>query len=366
MVSKKHVIRLMSLAMAWMIMAGCPCTVSARAASGGVSQGVSAWLPYWDVDSATAEVMQLGGRLSRISLFAAYYQPDESLFVPQEISRANQDIQLGLDNRPPLFLTVVNDLLRKDQPASLKDRALLWSRLGDEAARLSHAEEILALAKDLGTEGIELDFENLGKDAALWENYAAFISLMQTKSQAAGLQLQVVLEPSALGQAAFPEGPQYVVMFYNLFGRHSGPGPKASLAFVSKLAQQAVQSLPGKPLAAFANGGYAWSGDGAVQEVTELAALALLKQHGVSSQRDQDSQAMTFSYEDQGQTRVVWYADGQTISAWAKEASRMGITGTYLWKLGSNEPASLKTITGLHGQAWPKACQHLAQRNLVH
>lgn len=323
--------------------------MTARAGSDVDKPKVSAWVTYWDADSAFDEVLRLGNRLSRISLFAAYYRADDSLFVPEEISQLSQEIMLGMDKSPPMYLTVVNDLLQADKAASLKDRPLLWRKFGDADSRAAHAKEIIAAASDLGAVGIELDFENLGNDTLLWEAYAAFISLMQSLSLEAGLQLQVVLEPSALGQTSFPEGPQYVVMFYNLFGNHSGPGPKADLSFVINLADKTIKSLPGKPMAAFATGGYAWVGQGVVQELSEKAAMQLIKKHGVKARRDPGSQALTFEYTNKEQSYQVWFADGHTISCWASEVAKQGIMDIYIWKLGSNAPVSLEMITKTGG-----------------
>lgn len=302
----------------------------------------TAWAAYWDTERVLAEAEAAAGGLQAISLFAAYYDEAGQLFVPEEVQELREALKEG-PGEYSILLTVVNDVLLPEGGASLKDRQLMQDRFKDAQAREAHAEEILDLARSLSVHGIELDFENLGKDAGLWQDYAAFIQLMQEQSAAAGMALSVVLEPSAIGKTRFPEGPQYVVMFYNLHGTHSGPGPKADLAFIQRLARDMQAHLPGNPAAAFAGGGFDW-GAGSVTTVSEKEAERLQTAHQVAPHPDWGSGALRFSYQEEGQDHEVWYADGTTLKKWAAAAREEGINRLYLWLLGGNKPASLKML----------------------
>jgi spore germination protein len=282
------------------------------------------------------------GGLQAISLFAAYYDEVGQLFVPGEVQELMEALEEGPGGHS-ILLTVVNDVLLLEGGASLKDRQLMQERFRDAPAREAHAEEILDLALAMSVHGIELDFENLGKDTGLWQDYAAFIQLMQEKSTGAGLALSVVLEPSALGRTRFPEGPQYVVMFYNLHGNHSGPGPKADLDFIKKLARDMQAHLPGTPAAAFAGGGFDW-GAGRVSAVTELEAENLQTAHKAELHPDWGSGTLRFEYQKKGHRHEVWYADGTTLQKWAAAARGEGVNRFYLWLLGGNKPASLQML----------------------
>lgn len=304
----------------------------------------TAWAAYWATEGAGEEAESLKGSLAGLSLFAAYFNDEEQLFVPEELVWLKEDLEALGGQEVPFLLTIVNDVLKEDGKPLLKDRALLWRKLGDEEKRALHAREIIALALELGVQGIELDYENLGKDAALWQHYVAFISLMQAEATQAGLSLYVVLEPYAVSLTTFPAGPSYVVMLYNLYGNHSGPGPKADRAFIQRLAMQMLKNLPGKPAAALATGGFVWRSKGQVQSVTQKEAEALARDLGSAAVRDEASAALHFSGLEDGAGIEVWYADGKTLNAWAEVAEEAGIQRFYLWLLGGNEQSALKKI----------------------
>lgn len=303
-----------------------------------------AWAAYWATEGVADEAQKLGDSLQGLSLFAAYYDSKEQLFIPEELTWLQEDLGQAFGRDVPLLLTIVNDRLVKGGKPTLKDRDLLWRKLGTQDARVRHAKEIIALAQQLEVKGIELDYENLGKDTALWQYYAVFIDHMQAEAMRAGLSLSVVLEPSVLDVVSFPEGPSYVVMLYNLYGNHSGPGPKADLAFIKRLAAQMKEKLPGCPAVALAADGFIWHGNGEVESLTEKEAVALARDMGVKVERDNTSGALHFEGILDGTDIHVWYADGETLSAWAKAAESEGIDSFYLWLLGGKEERSLDRL----------------------
>ncbi len=306
----------------------------------------SAWLPYWQMETGMAEAQRLGQRLDTLSLFAAYFDADGQLFIPEETRKGFEILrETDAENQPRLMLTLVNDSLTAEGASILKDRDLLYKLLETPESRQTHAQQILDIARSVQADGIELDYENLGSDRELWANYAALIELMQELITGEGLELSVVLEPSALDKTAFPEGPQYVVMLYNLYGNHSGPGPKADMDFISRRAALALKNLPGEVAAAFSAGGFSWQ-DGQTLPLTQKEAESLRQRMDVKARRDESSAAMTFSGELDGVHHEVWYADDQTLSAWAFAARETGIRHFYLWSLGVNEQATLDMMSG--------------------
>ena len=143
--------------------------------------------------------------------------------------------------------------------------------------------------------------------------------------------------------AGLCKGPEYVVMFYNLYGTHSGPGPKADFAFIEKTIKK-MEALPGTKSAAFATGGCLWEdyvplGDkkGKVRNVDEAEAVQLAEKHHATPVRDEKSHALHFAYQAEGHEYVVWYADSETLNAWIGAAARGGLDRVSLWRLGGNE-----------------------------
>ncbi len=306
-------------------------------------QGIATWVTYWDPPAALEEALPLAGRMERLVYFAAYFDAEDTPFVPAELYDFYDRTQaLFPDAMPRRSLSVVNDLLLADGGSSLKDTKLLW-RLFDSAQSMrSHAEDLISLARFDGFDGIEIDYEALGKDMALWERFTVFLQEMYGQAQAAGLHLRVMLEPGApIASLDFPAGPDYVMMCYNLYGSHGGPGPKANDAFLNQMVDK-MSTLPGVKRFALATGGFDWS-RGSTKALTQQTAEDMAATYGAMPQRDGDSGAMHFDYQDaQGADHTVWYADGETLARWRGIIDGFGAGyGVDIWRLGGNDQVSL-------------------------
>ncbi|MEA5060721.1 MAG: glycosyl hydrolase family 18 protein [Candidatus Pelethousia sp.] len=299
---------------------------------------VSAWAAYWDVDNVVTELKGYT-RLEALCYFEAYFDPKGKVILPREIPALYKKVKKEFPNAGwTSYLTFVND--RYDGPGefSLKDTELLWTLLGSEASMTAHVEDIVALVKDKGFDGIEIDYEAIRKDMPLWEKFLAFCEALYARASQEGLVLRVLLEPSTpFDSLTFPAGPTYVMMCYNLYGGHSGAGPKADAAFISELVQK-MQALPGRKDFAIATGGFDWCGD-SVQQLTETGAKSLAATFTVSEEwRDEASRCVAFRYADEkGNSHEVWYADQVTLDFWASLIRTEDGDGISIWRLGGNQ-----------------------------
>lgn len=326
--------------------AQCPPTpaASATAAAQSSDSGFYPWIVYWDFDTAISESRSLSSAMGNISVFAAYFRDDDSIIFPQSSQDTLKAVRDAYGTTVQTYLTFVNDIKYENGGSSLKDVDLLRRLLSNQTRMTAHIDEIIALAKEKGADGIEIDYENIKGDDALWQLYAQFLCALNDRAVSEGLRLRVVLETSALGKATFPAGPQYTVMVYNLYGNHSSePGPKADEAFITETAAKSVCLGPDVCFA-FATGGFDWSSSGNVDQLCETAAAELAQTMQTVPSRDQSSGALTFTYQND-QTHTVWYADGQTICIWLDAAKNAGIRNFALWRLGGNSEASLKQIS---------------------
>ncbi len=150
------------------------------------------------------------------------------------------------------------------------------------------------------------------------------------------LENKVVLEPIRhFLRCPLPKARNMWVMFYNLFGIHSGPGPKANKEFIEKLLVK-MDGLPGEKAAAFSTGGCLWGSDGKKQWITEQEAMKLATTHKVVPQRDPASQSLFFEYESSGVRNQVWFADIDGLIYWSSLAKAKGIDRINIWRLGGN------------------------------
>lgn len=297
------------------------------------TEKISAWVAYWNSQDAMAEIADFDGRLESLEYFGAYFDAQNRLFIPDEIITLREQFKQAYGNTVswPSYLTFVNDKLLPEG-SSLKDTALLYSLLGTPDAQKAHVQDILSLAESGGYDGIEIDYEAIRKDRVLWQHFIDFITLLSTEASQHGLLLRVVLEPGIPYETlSFPQGPEYVIMCYNLHGPGSEPGPKADDAFLLDLVKKTA-NLPGRRVFALATGGFEWTGE-MVTAVSQKDAHALARQENVRQQRDAGSQALLFSYSRDEVVHQVWYADSITLEHWANLIRSAGDFGISIWRL---------------------------------
>ncbi|MBQ7487175.1 MAG: hypothetical protein IJT77_06760 [Clostridia bacterium] len=296
-----------------------------------------AWLTYWDVDGAIDEVNSHAGKWDELICFEAYFDEDGDLVVPDEDAEILEALAAS---GAAVYLSLVNDVQQWDGTVVQKSREFLTRNLSTEEAQSRHVDKVLELVDTYHLSGLEIDYENMKKDTQLWSWFVSFISRLSGILSRDGVRLRVVMESGAPKYAEFPEGPEYICMCYNLYGYHSGPGPKADREFLEEIGQNWA-SIPGEPRMAFATGGFLWDESGTVTKaLTETDAAELVSYMGVKPERDEASMALTvrINGKDGG---TLWYADGTTLAYWRDVLADMGYHHFDLFRLSGNDPDSL-------------------------
>ena len=107
------------------------CAGAAPIASGDHSEvRLSAWTAYWDDQAGQQEYKQLHRKLASVSCFAASYDSNDQLVVPDE---TRQQVKL-MSGKNKTYLTVVNDSQDKKGRTVEKDKELLKRLLADDDA----------------------------------------------------------------------------------------------------------------------------------------------------------------------------------------------------------------------------------------
>lgn len=303
---------------------------------------LTAWLPEWQADAALGDAKQLASQLAGLYAFGIYYDESDRLLMRGAFADMWDKLAARSEHRRSLYLTLVNDRILPDGVSVQKYPELVERLVATPESRSRHIEEILELAERLGAAGVEIDYERIGE--TVWDEMLRFIAELYAATEAHGLSLRVVLEPRApLEKLSLPEGPQYVMMAYNLYGQHSGPGPKADHAMIKRLTKR-LRSAPGRPVLALASGGFDWGSDGKTAALTEQQAAALARSTGSEPERDDASGALTFSYTGESGVHTVWYADGETLTRWIDWSRQGGIDRIALWRLGGMQPETVHRL----------------------
>lgn len=306
------------------------------------------WLAYWDYMDYETERKSLGEKNREVSVFGVLFDVDgDQPFLTPDTEALLQTVMQDKGSTDCVYLSFINDLRMADGSYSNKDPELLARLLTQPEIRKEHINEIVELTKQCGVDGIEIDYENMKKKEELWTPFSLFLEELKVRCDEEGLLLRVVLGAYDIKKADFPPGIEYVIMCYNLYGTHSGPGPKADIEFLKDTFDN-CKSLHGNVSAAFATGGFVWENDKCVSALTEIKAMELydsLGQNVSEVVRDPDSGVLYYTYEAEGKKREVWYADGETLSLWKNIAKEYGIYKFSLWKAGGNNAESLRVFS---------------------
>lgn len=313
---------------------------SARAAAQDEPTG-SAWLVEWDFKNGVDNLRGLGNSLSAVQVFAASFDREDRPVLAEELRRNVADNAFPLSGQE-VFLSVVNDAEGRDGKTILKDPELITRLLATKESRDRHLHDLTELADSGGYAGLDIDYEQIrDKD---WPAFKNFMAELSRELAARGKRVRVVLEPNPrFYREPLPEGPEYVVMAYNLFGGHSGPGPKANPTFLAKLAAQ-LGEIRAKARLALSTGGFDWPSEGRVTALTENAAFALAAKHDARVGRDVDSRYLHFTYSENGIDHTVWYADAITLQHLIRTGKRLGFETFDIWRLGGLSAESVKVI----------------------
>lgn len=324
-------------AAAFLILAGCSNGGPSSWAGPKESPTKAAWIAYWDLETGGGDLKKIDYRLEKLSWFAAYFNSDDKLFIPQELAQQRQEAAEG----PAMYLTVVNDRKNGDGSTATKDLQVLNRIFASDESVERHIKEIIQLAKEGGYHGIEVDYEKIWRDPTLGLSFTAFTNRLYVEARRNNLKLRIVLEPNApFDSPYFAKGPEYVVMLYNLHGLHNEPGPKADRAFIQKIVK-GMKALPGEKAVALATGGVVWAETGKKKMLTEVEAKSLAVINEAVVRRDKNSQCLVFTYQEQGIKHTVWYADVNTLNFWISVTQEQGKMPVNLWRLGGNRDIQL-------------------------
>lgn len=310
---------------------------------------VDVWLAYWDTLDFEEEIDYWSERISNIVYFAAYFNENNELFVPDDINDTKEIVdELYGSEGWGNYISFVNDKVYSDGKSSLKDTELLYELFKSNESIDNHVNEIINIAVEGGYEGIEIDYEKIRKDLDLWDKFTDFLEKLIEAADSYNLPIRVLLEPSTpADKINLPEGPEYIMMCYNLYGYGTKPGPKADKAFLLELVDK-MKKVSSNRGYALATGGFDFADNGQIKAITKQEAEAILSDYNGTNMnseavvdneitviRDEDSKCNVFKYtDDNGINHEVWYADNVTLDYWEDILSEAGENNISIWKLG--------------------------------
>lgn len=227
------------------------------------------------------------------------------------------------------------------------------------------ANVILNNIKTKGYQGLDIDFEYLGKAEA--ENYAQFVSTVRQVLNAEGYPVWVALapktsdnQPGLLYQghdyALLADAANYVfLMTYEWGYKYSSPQAVAPINLVRGVLNYAVSRIPpNKIYFGIPTYGYDWplpfvQGQTSATSISSEQAINIAREYGAEIKYDTLAETPWFNYtDDSGVAHEVWFEDARSINAKLLLANEFGFTGVGYWDLLRPFPQNWAVLNSLY------------------
>ncbi|HET8946559.1 MAG TPA: glycosyl hydrolase family 18 protein [Candidatus Polarisedimenticolia bacterium] len=311
------------------------------------------WIVPWQHDAGVATLDRTGGALSDVFLFAARLDGDGFPVLDERGDQWKETADRARTAGATVWLTIVNDRVAAAAQPVLKDSEVLHFVFADREAGARHRSGILALAKRLGVDGVDVDYENL--PASDRDGFTAFARRLAADLRTAGLKVSITVQPKS-GETASrgPGGADWAalctvadrlqVMLYNEHNAATGPGPVASLDWMTRVINYGLGLCPASKLVPVIKVlGMDWGPSQAewrsFGEVDAILARTRPRRH-----REGVNRVPWFVYSDAGARHVVYYEDSGSLIAKADRLRKRGLKRLVLWSLGSEDPDAIPAL----------------------
>jgi spore germination protein YaaH len=216
--------------------------------------------------------------------------------------------------------------------------------INDKALMERHVDELIRLAKAVGMDGLDVDYESMDAEDRI--PFTAFVTRLGEKAHAQGLLLGIAVHPkeSEPGNWGGPMAQDYAalgkavdffhVMTYDYHWATSDAGSIAPPDWAKRVMEFTLTRVPASKVEMGMNGyGYEWSG-----KKGETMTWKLWQQRMAACGRPERNEA-TQELVLNCKGKEIWYPDAQTFMPKIKAARELGLRGLAMWVLGQEDPA---------------------------
>lgn len=208
--------------------------------------------------------------------------------------------------------------------------------------RAAIAQNIVDVMRDAGYDGVNIDFESFTEaDRAL---LVAFMAELYPRAKAAGLEvsMDVIVMSRTYDHAALAQHVDYLIpMLYDEHWKTSPAGPISSIPWFEGALQRFLQQVPAeKVVAGMGVYSYDWAAPGVrARSLTWERAVALSQQYQTPISLAQPQLNSTFTYTEGPNVHSVWMLDAVSAFNQLSVASKYGVRGYAVWRLGAEDPS---------------------------
>ncbi|WP_234335898.1 glycosyl hydrolase family 18 protein [Streptomyces sp. NRRL S-920] len=308
----------------------------------------SAWLPYWDQDTAYDTALRHADQLHTVSPF--WYETKSAGRVDPHLHAEERRVIDGLHGAGIKVVPTVMERMPRDALAGV---------VTDPTRRATHIETLLDVVRRRDYDGLDLDYETIAPtgDATyekVRDGYATMVTDLCDRLHALSKQCVITVSPKTAGTGRVWDykrlgaaADRLRIMAYNLHWAEGAPGPLSSPAWYDEILRRATAEVPPAKLE-MGLPAYGWDWavgtPGRARAVTSRQAEALRRKVGAPYRIDPASSTPHFTYREGGTTREVWYQDARGTAAHLPVLRRHGVAHTALWALGFEDPQLWRTL----------------------
>jgi peptidoglycan-N-acetylglucosamine deacetylase len=285
---------------------------------------------------------------------------DIDLLIPERLHSITSTGRLDVEADPKLASWLLT-LQQQNPPIKIPTMPLLnnsdgtnWltdemaAMLKNSTARNHLSQQIVNYLTEGHFAGLVVDFEEIPEKSQ--KDFSRFTAELATALHNSNLKLMVCLpaadwvyDYAGIGKAA----DAVILMNYDQHWRTSAPGPIAAQDWFVKNIEAVSKLVPPKKLVmGIASYAYDWPSN-AGKKSKEQARVESFQESIVTAteseadvQFDSDSLNPYYDYSDEhNHVHHVWMLDGVTAYNELRAAERVGVQGTALWRLGSEDPS---------------------------
>ncbi|MDR3715020.1 MAG: polysaccharide deacetylase family protein [Puia sp.] len=215
--------------------------------------------------------------------------------------------------------------------------------INDSVKRKRLIEDVLKILEKNHFAGVNVDFEELQEKKN--ENLVKFQQQLYERLHARNLMVTQDVMPFN-EDYNFKELSKYndylFLMAYDQYSDNTGPGPVCDQKWIEGAVDAAVKNIPTEKLIlALAAYGYDWKlgKEVSARVVSYQEALVTAKDQEATIDFDNNSYNLHYDYEDDDNTKhQVQFTDAATTFNALRFATEYGLSGTAVWRLGSEDP----------------------------
>ncbi len=216
------------------------------------------------------------------------------------------------------------------------------------AARRNLEQQAVQYVSDNRFSGLVIDFEEIPEKSQ--KDFSQFISELAVVLHKSNLKLMVCLpaadwiyDYAGIGKSS----DAVILMNYDQHWRTSSPGPIAAQDWFVRNIEAITKLVPARKLVmGIANYAYDWPVNAGKKSVEQAKvesfqeSIVTATESEAQVEFDSDSLNPNYSYSDEhNHVHRVWMLDGVTAYNELRAAERIGVQGTALWRLGSEDPS---------------------------